>query len=87
MILLITGSPAAGKTTLGNIFVEKYGFKQLDGDQVIKELGLTSKSWNKIHDQIFDRSLTIHTSSNVVITHAVLADKFAFYGIIILLGP
>ncbi len=79
MILLITGSPAAGKTTIGSILAKRYGFKQLDGDQVIKELGLTSKSWNKIHDQIFDKSLTMHTSGNVVITHVVLADKFAFY--------
>lgn len=79
MILLLTGSPASGKTTIANILQSKYDFQLLDGDQLIKDLGLTSKSWNQIHEEIFKRSISLHWQKNVVISHVVLPDTFERY--------
>lgn len=79
VIVLITGSSASGKTTIAQALREKYQFHHIDGDQVIKDLGLTSKSWNTIHDQLIDRVLQLDSSVDVVISHVVLPEKFGYY--------
>lgn len=79
MILLITGSSASGKTTVARALSEQYQFLHIDGDQVIKDLGLTSKAWNSIHDNLMDRALQFHSDVNIVISHVVLPEKFAYY--------
>lgn len=77
--VVITGSSASGKTTLAQALNEKHQFHHIDGDQVIKDLGLTSKSWNLIHDQMINRALQLDSSVNVVISHVVLPEKFTYY--------
>lgn len=79
MIILITGSSASGKTTIGRLLAEKCNYDHIDGDQVIKDLGLTSKSWNSIHGEIIRRSALGGSPTNAVISHVVLPDKFEFY--------
>ncbi len=79
VIVIITGSSASGKTTIAKLFEKNCLFHLIDGDQVIKDLGLTSKSWNSIHDNLIDRALQFNFDSNVVISHVVLPEKFAYY--------
>ena len=38
-LLLITGIPGTGKTTIGNYLEEKYGFKHLDMEKIIPSSG------------------------------------------------
>ena len=79
VIVLITGSSASGKTTVARALETFYQFQLIDGDQVIKDLGLTSKSWNLIHDHLINRALQLDSSENVVISHVVLPEKFTYY--------
>ncbi len=41
MILLITGIPGTGKTTIGDYLQEKYGFTHLDMENIILSLGVS----------------------------------------------
>ncbi|MBU0579234.1 hypothetical protein KJ628_04690 [Patescibacteria group bacterium] len=79
MILLITGSPASGKTTIANILSNKHKFQQIDGDEVIKDLGLKSKAWNTIHHELISRALSQHAVDNVVVSHVVPLEKMNLY--------
>ena len=79
MVILLTGSSASGKTSIGKLLSKKYNYQHLDGDQIIKDLGLTSKSWNLIHEEVIRRSVQKDSQTNVVISHVVLPDKFEFY--------
>lgn len=79
MIVLITGPSASGKTTIARELCEKYQFHLIDGDQVIRDLGLTSKAWNSIHDHLIDRALQVEPNIHVVISHVVILEKFAYY--------
>ncbi|HNQ17346.1 MAG TPA: hypothetical protein PKH60_04570 [Candidatus Woesebacteria bacterium] len=47
-------------------------FHLIDGDKVIKDLGLTSKAWNSIHDHLIDRALQVEPGIHVVISQALI---------------
>ena len=79
MIILITGSSASGKTTIARVLCEKYQLHHVDGDQVIKDLGLTSKAWNTIHDDLINEVLKFDVCESVVISHVVVPEKFVYY--------
>lgn len=79
MIVLITGAPASGKTTLGQILATTYNYVQLDGDQLIKDLGLKSENWNQIHSQLRLKASELHQQKNVVISHVVLPETITSY--------
>ena len=79
VIVLITGSSASGKTTIAKLLEKHHQFHLIDGDQVIKDLGLTSKSWISIHHCLIDRALQFDTDAKVVISHVVLPEKFEYY--------
>jgi adenylate kinase family enzyme len=74
-MLLISGTCASGKTTVGQILSQQYGFSHVDGDVVKQDLEAKRKekvAWNTIHGDIIERSVALFDHSSVVITHVVL---------------
>jgi gluconate kinase len=79
MILLLTGACAAGKSTIAQILAEQHNFVMIDGDAMIKELGLKSKDWNQVHNDLIKRAEIASKEKGVVISHVVFPDKFHLY--------
>lgn len=82
-ILLITGTCASGKTTVGEILSRQYGYKHIDGDQFKRELkkrrGLEKLDWDEIHEDLISHAIELSTRANVVISHVVLPPNLGVY--------
>jgi gluconate kinase len=82
-VLLITGTCASGKTTLGELLAQNHLYHHIDGDtfkkKLKKERGLSKLDWNAIHDDLMLHTLDFIQQADVVITHVVLPEKINDY--------
>lgn len=81
-VLLISGTCAAGKTTIGTLLSEKYGYHHIEGDEVKKhaqQRDVTKKiNWNEMHSEILQKSLQSEYEK-IVISYVILPDKLSLY--------
>jgi gluconate kinase len=81
-VLLLTGTCASGKTTVGELLEKDYGYHHIDGDDVWNAVKLEQGKgvgWNEIHQDILNHCLQKMYSSNVVITHVIYPEIFPVY--------
>jgi gluconate kinase len=81
-VLLITGTCASGKTTLGKLLADKYGYIHIDGDEVWKEVKAQrgkQVGWNDIHQDILTHTTQFVDLSKIVITHVIFPELLPIY--------
>jgi len=72
MLYIVTGLPYAGKTTLTNKLVERFGYEVVSVDEQIDQGNyivekMTQDDWNVVYSKAFDKLKRLLTESKTVI--------------------